>query len=75
MEEPIADGFYFTVGYPGMIGSDLMKNLLFYGISAISLNTTGSKQEGLRICTSFIQDFQYDVLDYRLECFNKDFPI
>ncbi len=75
LEEPIADGFYFTVGYPGMIGSDLMKNLLFYGISAISLNTTGSKQEGLRICTSFIQDFQYDVLDYRLECFNKDFPI
>ena len=75
LKEPLADGFYFTVGYPGMIGSDLMKNLLFYGISAISLNTTGSKQEGLRICTSFIQDCQYDVLDYRLECFNKDFPI
>ena len=30
LKEPLADGFYFTVGYPGMIGSDLMKKLLFY---------------------------------------------
>lgn len=75
LKEPIADGFYFTVAYPHMKGCDLMKNLLFYGISAISLNTTGSQQEGLRICTSFINDAQYDELDYRLSCFNKDFSI
>jgi aspartate/methionine/tyrosine aminotransferase len=75
LEEPLADGFYFTVAYPNMKGSDMMKSLLFYGISAISLNTTGSKQEGLRVCTSFINNEQYDELDYRLACFNQDFPI
>ncbi|MBP6231341.1 MAG: pyridoxal phosphate-dependent aminotransferase [Paludibacteraceae bacterium] len=73
--EPLADGFYFTVSYPNMTGSNLMRNLLFYGISAISLNTTGSTQEGLRICTSFVNDSQYDDLDYKLSCFNTDFPI
>ncbi len=75
LDEPLADGFYFTVCYPSMTGSDLMQNLLFYGISAIALNTTGSMQEGLRVCTSFIKDTQYPVLDERLSLFVKDFPI
>ena len=42
LSEPIADGFYFTIGYPGMTGSELMEELMYYGISAISLSTTGS---------------------------------
>jgi hypothetical protein len=49
-----------------------MYELLFYGVSAICLNTTGSLQEGLRVCTSFIQENQFDVLDERLKAFNKD---
>lgn len=64
--EEIADGFYFTVAYPGMTGGELLKCLIPYGISAISLSTTGSKQEGLRICTSFIKDHQYKLLEQRL---------
>ena len=67
--EPIADGFYFTVRYPGMTGGELMKALIPFGISAISLATTGSKQEGLRACTSFIKDHQYELLDERLKAF------
>jgi aspartate/methionine/tyrosine aminotransferase len=66
LDEAIADGFYFTIRYPGMTGGELMSALIPYGISAISLSTTGSKQEGLRACTSFIKDHQYDLLDERL---------
>ncbi len=72
MDDVIADGFYFTVSYPGMTGGELMKALIYYGISAISLSTTGSKQEGLRACTSFIKDHQYQLLEERLENFQKN---
>lgn len=72
MDEPIADGFYFTISYPGMTGGELMKELIYYGISAISLSTTGSNQEGLRACTSFIKDSQYAVLDERLGLFAQN---
>lgn len=72
IDRPIGDGFYFTVGYEGMTGGELMHDLLYYGVSVISLLTTGSKQEGLRACTSFIQDNQYDVLDERLTAFEND---
>jgi aspartate/methionine/tyrosine aminotransferase len=67
--EAIADGFYFTIRYPGMTGGELMKALLAFGISAISLSTTGSNQEGLRACTSFIKDNQYRLLEERLRAF------
>jgi aspartate/methionine/tyrosine aminotransferase len=73
LDEKIADGFYFTVACPGMTGGELLKRLIPYGISAISLSTTGSKQEGLRICTSFIKDHQYELLEQRLEAFNAKF--
>lgn len=74
IDRPIGDGFYFTVGYEGMTGGELMYELLFYGVSVISLLTTGSHEEGLRACTSFIQDYQYDVLDERLADFERDHP-
>jgi aspartate/methionine/tyrosine aminotransferase len=69
--EEIADGFYFTIRYPGMTGGELLKALISFGISAISLSTTGSKQEGLRACTSFIREHQFELLDRRLEAFSK----
>jgi aspartate/methionine/tyrosine aminotransferase len=74
LDEPIADGFYFTVSYPGMTGDELMEELIYYGISAISLSTTGSRQQGLRACTSFIKANQYDLLDKRLALFKKNNP-
>lgn len=72
LDEPIADGFYFTIAYPGMTGSQLMEELIYYGISAISLSTTNSNQEGLRACTSFIKPHQYELLDKRLTIFESN---
>lgn len=66
---PVADGFYFTIGYKQMSSGELAKELMYYGVSAISLITTGSHQQGLRACTSFIQDHQYEELDRRMAIF------
>ena len=74
LDEPIADGFYFTISYPGMTGSELARELMYYGVSAISLDTTGSRQQGLRVCTSFINDNQYALLDERMKIFNENHP-
>ena len=71
-DRPIADGFYFTIGYPGMTSGELAKELMYYGVSAICLITTGSHQEGLRVCTSFIQDHQYDQLEERMKIFERN---
>lgn len=71
-DEAIADGFYFTIGYSDLSSGELMKELMLYGVSAISLITTGSKQEGIRACTSFIKDNQYDLLDQRLRLFKEN---
>lgn len=75
LDEDIADGFYFTIGYPGMTGGRLANELMYYGVSAISLSTTGSRQEGLRVCTSFIEDRQIEELDRRMAMFNKNNPL
>ncbi|MDO5447694.1 MAG: pyridoxal phosphate-dependent aminotransferase, partial [Prevotellaceae bacterium] len=71
LDEQIADGFYFTVGYRDMRGAELAKTLLYYGASAMPLDSTGSSQQGLRICTSFITDEQIRLLDERLAIFEK----
>lgn len=73
--DPLADGFYFTIGYPGMTGGELMKELLYYGVSAIPLDTTGSDQQGLRACTSFIEPHQYEILEERMAQFEADHPL
>ncbi len=67
LDEPVADGFYFTIGYQGMTSGELAKELMYYGVSAICLITTGSHQEGLRVCTSFIEDHQYALLEERMK--------
>ncbi len=68
---PVADGFYFTIGYGNMSGGELMKELIYFGVSAISLNTTGSEQEGIRACTSFIKENQYALMEDRLALFDQ----
>lgn len=70
-DEPVADGFYFTIGYPGMTGGELLHNLLYYGISAISLKNTGSEKEGLRACVSHVKREQFEDLEKRLKLFNE----
>ena len=75
-EVPIADGFYFTISYPGMTGPDLIRNLLYYGISAISLDITGSERpDGLRACVSQVSRDQFGDLEVRLKKFFKDHPV
>lgn len=75
LDKPVADGFYFTLGYPGMTSGQLAQELMYYGVSAISLSTTGSDQQGLRACTSFIKDHQYTQLDERMKIFAENHPI
>ena len=69
-ETPIADGFFFTIGYPGMSGTELQRELIRYGVSSIALVSTGSEQEGIRACVSMISD---DEAFARLERFLKKF--
>ena len=72
LDQPIADGFYFTIGYKGMTSGQLARELMYYGVSAICLITTGSHQEGLRVCTSFIEDHQYAQLEERMAVFEAN---
>lgn len=73
LDEPIADGFYFTISYPGFSGAELLERLLYYGISAITLDITGSERtEGLRACVSQVHRSQFADLEERLKAFNKD---
>jgi len=76
VDEPIADGFYFTFAYPGFTGEELLNELIYYGISAISLAITGSERvEGVRACVSLIQREQFSDLEFRLKTFNEHHPI
>jgi aspartate/methionine/tyrosine aminotransferase len=76
LEERIGDGFYFTISYPGMTGEQLLNELLLYGISAITLETTGSdRHEGLRACVSMVPVSMFDDLEKRLRKFSADHPI
>ncbi len=73
LENPIADGFYFTYSYPGMSGVELLEKMLYYGISAISLNITNSERiEGIRACVSQTNSTQFATLEARLKQFNED---
>lgn len=76
LDEPIADGFYFTISYPGMTASELIDALIPFGISAITLNTTGSeRKDGLRACVSQVPRSLFGDLEYRLKCFRKKYPV
>jgi len=76
LEEPLADGFYFTISYPGMTSTGLLEELLCYGISAISLEITGSKRnDGLRACVSHVSRGQFADLESRLKMFSIDHPV
>ncbi len=73
--QQVGDGFFFTIGYGDMSGGDLLKELLYYGVSSISLSTTGSDQQGVRACTSRMRDDLYDVMAERMKAFSEDHPL
>jgi aspartate/methionine/tyrosine aminotransferase len=70
--QPVGDGFFFTLGYPGMTGGELLCELMYYGVSSISLSTTGSKQQGVRACTSRMREELYPILEERMKAFHED---
>lgn len=76
LEENVSDGFFFTFGYTlpdgtMMEGGRLLHELLWFGISGITLISTGSCRQGLRGCSSCIRDDQFPVLEERLRLFNE----
>ena len=73
--QSVGDGFFFTIGYGDMDGGELLRELLYYGVSSISLSTTGSGQKGVRACTSRMSDELYPVLEERMKAFSQDHPI
>ena len=73
--QPVGDGFFFTIGYGDMEGGELLRELLYYGVSSISLATTGSGQKGVRACTSRMTDELYPILEERMKAFNQDHNI
>lgn len=77
LDRPLGDGFYFTISHPQFAhGADLLLELIHYGISAITLETTGScRSEGLRACVSMIGDAEMDLLRERLARFAQDHPV
>ncbi len=71
-DREVGDGFFFTVGYGSFSSDELVHRLMCYGISALSLATTGSDQNGVRACVSKIRPEQYQELEARLVRFNND---
>ena len=75
VSQKVGDGFFFTIGYGPMEGGELLRELLYYGVSSISLALTGSGQQGVRACTSRMKDELYPVLQERMKAFREDHPI
>ena len=71
----VGDGFFFTIGYGSMSGSELVRELMYYGVSSISLATTGSLRGGVRACVSRMREELYPVLDERMAAFAADHPL
>lgn len=58
-----------------MSGGELLRELLYYGVSSISLETTGSGQPGVRACTSRMREELYSVMEERMKAFRLDHPL
>lgn len=72
-DRPVSDGFFFTAGFPGMDSVTLQRELLRHGVSTISLPSTGSEQEGVRVCVSMLTDDErFDNLAKYLQAFARE---
>jgi hypothetical protein len=72
-DQEVGDGFFFTFGDKDWSGEKLVNKLIYYGVSAISLESTGAKRDGMRGCASSIREDQYADLEERLRKFNEDY--
>ena len=72
LDQEVSDGFFYTIRYKDMKGSDLLYDLMRCGISAITLTATRSKQQGIRVCVSMLNsDEDFFKLDERLDLFEE----
>lgn len=71
--QEVGNGFFFTFGYKDWTGEKMLNKLIYYGVSAIALGSTGAQREGMRGCASAIREDQYALLDERLKKFNEDY--
>lgn len=72
LDVPVADGFFFTGTYRDMPSGELLMRLLQVGIVAIALETTGSHQRGLRLCSAMLSpESKFQDLDERLTLFEQ----
>lgn len=72
-QEEVGDGFFYTIAYRDLSGSELLRELLLYGVCAISLSSTGSRQQGIRVCVSQLNRAgQFELLEERLAAFARD---
>lgn len=72
-EQPISDGFFFTMGYPGLTSAQIQREMLRHGVAAISLPGTGSRQHGVRVTVSLLNDAEtIDTLARRLKALQAE---
>lgn len=51
---------------------ELTRELMYYGIAVFPLDTMGSTQQGVRICTSFFSKDLEPMFKERIEKFKKE---
>ncbi len=70
--EPVGDGFFFSLGYGDMTGEELVRELVYYGVSSICLAVTGSTMAGVRACSSMVGGDVFAILEDRMTKFEAD---
>ncbi len=71
-DEEVGGGFFFTVGYKNLSSAEVMRDLMLCGMCSISLNLTGSLQNGVRVCVSQLnRPEQFELLEENLKLFNE----
>ena len=50
----------------------LTRELMYYGIAVFPLDTMGSLEQGVRICTSFFSKEQEPIFKERIEAFHQN---
>jgi hypothetical protein len=51
---------------------ELTRELMYYGIAVFPLDTMGSNEQGVRICTSFFSQAQQPLFQERIRAFAAD---
>jgi aspartate/methionine/tyrosine aminotransferase len=65
-------GFYLTFAYPGYNAPNLLKELLYYGITALPLRLFGSSQsDGVRACVGLLGPKEIRRLEQRVRSFSR----